>query len=111
MIIDFDKIPQEVKPHFKGGEKEYLCRTFLDSQNRIMRGVLKPGASIGYHKHEQNSEVFYIISGRGHVLFDDGEEDVLPGQLHYCPMGHSHSLINNGTDDLVFLGIVAEHHN
>ncbi len=110
MIIDFNDIEEKVVPHFKGGEKEYCVRTHLDSENRIMRGVLHPGASIGYHKHEQNSEIIYIISGKGHVLYDDGEEDVEAGQITYCPMGHSHSLINNGDEDLAFLGIVGEHH-
>ena len=31
--------------------------------------------------------------------------------MHYCPMGHGHTLINRGTDDLVFIGIVSEHHD
>ena len=70
MIIDFNDIEEKTVPHFKGGEKEYRVRTYLDSENRIMRGVLKPGASIGYHKHELNSEIMYIISGKGHVLYD-----------------------------------------
>ena len=111
MTIDFNDIEEKIKPHFKGGEKEYRVRTYLDNENRIMRGVLKPGASIGYHKHELNSEVMYIISGKGHVLYDQGEEDVAAGQVTYCPKGHSHSLVNNGDEELVFLGIVGEHHD
>ena len=44
------------------------------------------------------------------VLYDDGEETLLPGQAHYCPMGHSHSLINRGDCDLKFLAVVPAHH-
>ncbi len=112
MIIDFSKIDPVTNAHFKGGEKEYISRTYLDEQNRIMQGLLHPGASIGMHRHERNSETYYIISGTGHVVMDDGtEEDFTAGQMHYCPMGHGHTLINRGTDDLVFIGIVSEHHD
>lgn len=101
-----------IVPNFKGGEKEYVVKTHLDEQNRIMQGRLEPGASIGMHMHERNSETYYIIAGEGHIIMDDGtEEDFTVGQMHYCPMGHGHCLENRGTDDLVFIGIVSEHHD
>ncbi len=49
-------------PNFKGGEGEYVVKTYLDEQNRIMQGLLPSGASIGMHMHEKNSETYYIIS-------------------------------------------------
>lgn len=111
MIIDFSKMEAAIVPNFKGGEKEYVVKTHLDEQNRIMHGTLHPGASIGMHMHERNSETYFIISGKGHIVMDDGtEEDFGMGQMHYCPMGHGHSLINNADEDLVFIGIVSEHH-
>lgn len=109
MIIDFKDIEAATVPNFKGGEKEYHVQTADDGKVKIMRGLLHPGASIGYHKHEANSEIIFVLSGTGHVLCDDGTETVAAGQVHYCPMGHSHSLVNNGTADLVFLAIVPEH--
>ena len=40
---------------------------------------------------------------------DDGEELLSPGQCHYCPKGHSHSLINaSPTETLVYLAVVPE---
>ncbi len=113
MIIDFDHIEENVATNFKGGEGQYRVRTFLDEQNRIMRGLLQPGSSIGMHSHEKNSEIYYILSGKGKVVLDGKEEETLvAGQMHYCPMGHAHCLINDSeTENLVFLGIVAEHHD
>ncbi len=111
MILNFDEMQAAVMPRFKGGEGEYVVKTHLDEQNRIMQGLLAPGSSIGMHEHKLNSEVYYCIKGQGKVVMDDGtEERLLPGQAHYCPMGHSHTLINDGSQDLVFLGIVGEHH-
>ena len=41
------------------------------------------------------------------MTLDDGvEAAVYPGLCHYCPQGHSHSVVNTGTEPLVILGIV-----
>jgi len=111
MILDFSHIPLTINPNFKGGEKEYKANMFVDENNKIMLGHLESGASIGYHMHEDNSEIIYLLQGEGHVLYDDGEEILHPGQVHYCPKGHSHSLINRGKETLVFVAVVPEHHD
>ena len=111
MVINFNDIPVVVKPQFKGGNKEYLVQTFEDGDNRIMHGRLEPGASIGLHLHEENSEIYYILKGKADLIYDDTRETVLPGQAHYCPVGHSHSLMNNGDEDLEFLAIVSWHNH
>ncbi|MGN0612888.1 MAG: cupin domain-containing protein [Porcipelethomonas sp.] len=109
MIIEFEKIEETVIPNFKGGEKEFSAKIYADENNRIMRGRLQPGASIGMHTHDINSEIIFIISGNGKVLIDDGEERLPAGSCHYCPMGHSHSLINDGNDTLEFYCVVPQH--
>lgn len=106
MRIDFDKMEETVIPNFLGGEKALRARTRVDELGKIMRGMLEPGASIGLHTHETSSEILYILSGAGKVLCDDGEEALSPGDCHYCPKGHTHSLINNGTEPLVFFAVV-----
>ena len=68
MKLDFATIPEEVIPHFKGGEKEIATRMFWDGSTRIKRARLAPGASIGLHRHEGTSEAIYVLSGRERVL-------------------------------------------
>ncbi len=110
MLLNFDNISETVNPRFKGGEGDFISRMYNDGFNKIMLGRLPVGANIGYHKHEENSEIIYILSGEGRCLYDDGEELLKPGDCHYCPLGHSHSLINNsGTEELVFFAVVPEH--
>lgn len=111
MIIDFKDLELNVAQNFKGGEKEYKSRRFVDENNKIMLGTLEPGASIGYHSHDTDSEVIYLLEGEGKVLYDDGEEKLLAGQAHYCPMGHSHSLINSSDSPITFLAVVPTHQN
>lgn len=107
MIIDFSRIPVSILPNFKGGEKETAANMFYDGTNRIMRGVLIPGATIGLHSHETNCEVIFITAGSGYVLCDGVREEVKAGLCHYCPRGHSHSLINDSDSKLEFLAVVA----
>lgn len=110
MIIDFNGIQEETVMKFKGGDGELSTRNFIDGKNKIMMSRLKPGASSGYHTHEQNSEIVYIISGKGHFRYDDGIEKFTAGCVHYCPMGHSHAMFNDGTDDVLYFAVVPEHH-
>ena len=109
MIIDFDHLEETVIPHFRGGEKETRSRMYTDENNKIMRGKLEPGASIGLHVHEGNSEIIYILDGRGKVIDDGSAKELSAGMCHYCPMGHEHSLINDSDEDLIFFAVVPEH--
>ncbi len=106
MIINFDKIEEQILPNFKGGDKEVALRIFDDPQNRIMRGRLARGASIGLHTHDTNCEIIFVTRGSGHVI-DDGERlPLTAGDCHYCPQGHTHSLINDASDTLEFFAVV-----
>lgn len=109
MIIDFNGISEISIPHFYGGELEARARAFNDDNNRIMIGRLIPGASIGMHTHEHNSEIVYVLSGSGTAWYDDSTEHLEPGVCHYCPKGHRHGMINDGTEDLVIFTVVPKH--
>jgi uncharacterized cupin superfamily protein len=109
MVIDFEKIGEKTLEHFKGGEKYFLSAMYVDEDNKIMRGRLVPGSSIGYHKHETNSEIVYILEGECKVLYDGIEGRLHKGDCHYCNKGHSHSLINDSVNDVIFIAVVPEH--
>ena len=108
MILDFDRLEPTVLPRFQGGEKQLDARMFVDENNKILRGRLEPGASIGLHTHETSSEMIYILRGTGRVLYDGAEQAVRAGVCHYCPRGHAHSLINDGDQDLEFFAVVPQ---
>lgn len=109
MIIDFENMEVSVMPNFKGGEKATEAKMFVDDNNRIMFGRLVPGASIGLHTHEGSSEVIFIQQGCGKVLYDGETETVKAGDVHYCPEGHEHSLINDSDADLTYFAVVPQH--
>jgi len=65
-----------------------------------------PGTGAGYHKHEGNGEIYYILEGTAHYC-DDGEEFVLgPGDSAVCYDGHSHSIRNEGPGSMRFLAVM-----
>lgn len=95
--------------NFRGGVGELDTRNYVDNENKIMMSRLRPGASSGYHKHEKNSEIVYVISGKGHFHYDGEDERFVAGDVHYCPMGHSHAMFNDGEEDVVYFAIVPKH--
>ena len=108
MIIDFENMEENPVPEFKGGVGITNLKKFENELGKIILGRLEPGATIGLHTHETNSEAIYIISGDADFIYDDGTEHVSAGGCHYCPKGHSHSMINNGAEDIVFFAVVSE---
>ena len=113
MIIDFNGIDMSVMPNFKGGEKELAAKMFFDGTNRIFKGRLVPGATIGMHTHDDSCEVIFILEGSGTIAEGLAEDQrVLPvkaGDCLYCEKGQSHSLRNTAENgDLVFYAVVAK---
>lgn len=109
MLIKFDQISETVIPKMRDGEGQVVFHMHVDGDNKIMQGLLAPGCSIGLHTHDTSSEIIYILSGAGKVLYDGEYEPLSAGSCHYCPKGHAHSLINDGKDDLTFFAVVPEH--
>ena len=107
-MIDFQNIPDTVLPRFKGGEGQMAAKMLTDDLNRILYATLAPGHSIGLHTHDTSSEIMYFLSGKGTVITDGTPETVAPGLCHYCKKGSSHTLINDGDEDLIFFAVVPQ---
>ncbi len=114
MIIDFETMDVTVMPNFKGGEKEFAANIFFDGTNRIFKGKLIPGATIGVHTHDDSCEVIFILSGKGTIMekepgaSEEVTRSVNAGDCLYCPKGHTHSLMNTSKEELVFYAVVAK---
>lgn len=68
--------------------------------------TLEPGASIGYHQHKNESESYFILSGRARCC-DNGTDVILePGDMECCLNGCGHDIENIGTEPLVFMALI-----
>lgn len=71
--------------------------------------TLKPGASIGMHKHENNEDTYIIVAGEGVFTDTAGKETpVKAGDITIARKGDQHALKNSGKEDLVFLDIIGQ---
>lgn len=106
MIINFNDIEEQHIEKFKNGEGIMHSRMMFDGKNRIMLNRLEPQAHSGYHAHQGNCEMIYVLKGTLECKDNDSTETCHAGELHYCENGHSHSFKNIGSDDAEFLAIV-----
>ncbi len=84
---------------FSNEEMMGKCRLF----NVI---TLEPGCSIGTHIHDQEEEIYYILSGKG-IVDDNGTMvNVGPGDAVKTGNGEFHSIKNDGNEPLVFMAVV-----
>lgn len=86
---------------------EHLWEKELNSPTRMFSTItLEPGCSIGFHRHENEEEIFYIL--RGQALVDDnGCEAVLnPGDTILTGNGDGHSVANAGDTTLEMLAVI-----
>lgn len=109
MLIDFDKIKEEVQEKFHDGDGEFISKQYFDGYNKILFGKLKKNNSIGLHEHETTSEIVYVISGQGVMTCDGEVEIIMAGDVSYCPMGHNHTLKNPFDEDLEFFAVIPNH--
>jgi mannose-6-phosphate isomerase-like protein (cupin superfamily) len=84
-----------------------LEKTELHTNCRMFTKItLEPGASIGYHKHTQEEDINYIITGIATVN-DNGEtRTIYPGEVVCAGDGGSHSIANDGQVPLEFVSVI-----
>ena len=79
----------------------------LNNKGRLFANItLKPGCSIGYHVHENDTELFYLMKGEA-LYNDNGTECILhAGDVMVCPAGTGHAVANNGQEDVELCAVI-----
>ena len=108
MYIRFQDMEEQELKAFKGGMYALNAKIYTDGQNKILRGRLIPGASVGMHRHEDSAEIIFLLQGCAKAVCDGQEELLFAGDCHYCPKGSAHCLINIGEEDLLFYAVVPQ---
>ncbi len=119
MIWRKEQMQQETREQMRGGKGSVTVRHLMSREPVNGEGMppnarlfamltLPPGASIGEHTHEGEAELFYFLSGEG-VVNDDGiGRMVSAGDSAVTMSGHSHSVENTGSEDLVILAAIVQ---
>jgi len=111
MVIHRDEMKTEDKEKMRNGEGTTHLTYLLDGSTqknaRLFAEItLDQGCSIGYHRHDSETEYFFIISGTGSVNDDGKEVEVKPGDSIITGNGASHSIKNTGAVPLVFHAVI-----
>ena len=112
MIRKADECRVEFREHMRDGDGTVKITNLiagdaeLNDKGRLFAKItLEPGCSIGYHVHEKDAELFYILKGTAE--YNDGGElrIVTAGDVTICPTGTGHGIANR-TDEIVELAAV-----
>ena len=101
----------ENREHMRDGEGNVHFIHLLDASTQknarmFAEITLNPGCSIGYHKHDSETEYYFILSGTG-IVNDNGKEtQIKQGDSIITGNGASHSIKNTGSVPLVFHAII-----
>ena len=104
---------RDLRQEMRGGDGEILIQhiwepgTELRSNTRMFAKLtINPGCSIGKHVHDQEEEIFYILSGTAEFS-DNGTPVVLnPGDSARTGGGEAHSIRNIGTEPVELIAFI-----
>ncbi|MBR2264608.1 MAG: cupin domain-containing protein [Firmicutes bacterium] len=113
MIRRKEECKVEYREHMRDGNGTVQLTAFingpeeLNGKGRLFSKItLQPGCSIGYHVHETDAELFYILTGTG-MYSDNGTiVTVQPGDVTICETGHGHSIANEGDEVLELVAVI-----
>ena len=83
-----------------------LDRRILKEIGFLAIATLAPEKKIETHV-DPMEEIYFVASGSGEMVVDDEKRQVGPGDATWIPTGSSHSLLNNGNEDLVILVVAS----
>jgi mannose-6-phosphate isomerase-like protein (cupin superfamily) len=111
MVIRRNEMKIEQKEKMRGGEGTATFAHFIDDKSqkhaRLAAEItLPPGASIGYHQHEEETEYFIFLEGNGLVNDNGTEVPVKKGDVMITGDGAFHGVKNSGSVPLVMNAII-----
>ena len=112
MFIHNDEHITDINPRMRGGDGEIrfvnlATREQLPAKCRFMgRGIMEPGCSIGYHVHEGETEIYYILRGVAEVNDNGVMKTAHPGDTIITAGGTGHAMANKGDETLEWIATV-----
>lgn len=109
MKINTDKMSRERIQNCHNGTGGVIFREifseidFESSLEHFHETIIEPHATIGYHQHTGNEEVYYIVEGRGKMTLNGNEVEVEPGDAIITQSGDSHGLSNTSDSEMRIL--------
>ncbi len=113
MIRKAAECKKEYREHMRDGKGTVEITNFIESPDELSkkgrlfaRITLNKGCSIGFHIHENDSELFYILKGKAQYN-DNGEiRTVEAGDVTICPSQTGHGIENINEEPVELIAVI-----
>ena len=116
MNMKLDKSLLKDMPALHGGKGTVRYRralgpeVFRTNWGYVDHVVIPSSASLGYHRHDLQEEIYYVISGKGRVLVNGESAAISTGDAVPVRLREAHAFENSGSSELelMVIGIALE---
>lgn len=84
---------------------------YTAEESQLVLMSLLPGEDIGVETHPNNDQFFRFESGKGRVIINGNEYEVLDGDAVIIPKGSEHNVINIGEERLKLYTVYSPAHH
>lgn len=113
MIRRKEECQVEHTEHARGGDGTLIATHLingpedLNGKGRLFNhGILEPGCGIGYHEHDGDAELYYILKGTAEYNDNGVIRTVSAGDVTICPSGEGHGLANKSDEVVEFIALI-----
>ena len=113
MIRNENECKKEFRERMRDGNGTVEITNFISGPEELcMKGrmfskiTLKSGCSIGYHVHEKDSELFYIMKGCAQYNDNGQIKTVNAGDVTICPAGEGHGIENCSDETVELIAVI-----
>ena len=111
MISRKESFELEIRENMRGGAGSVIVKDFTKGVKPInvrlfSELTLYENCEIGLHTHENETEMFYILSGEGEYTDGSEKHAVKTGDFTICGSGESHAVKNIGKEPLVIMAVI-----
>ena len=113
MIRNKDSIPVKTENNSEEQVKMYLLNLSAfegvgEKLRMYAHAKLLPGEEVGFHIHQGESEIYYVLSGN--ALYDDNgtKVEIGAGDVTFTPSGSGHGIANIGKETLEFMALIVK---
>ena len=116
MNMKLDKSLLKAMPALHGGKGTVLYRralgpeVFRTNWGYVDHVVIPSSASLGYHRHDLQEEIYYVVSGKGRALVNGEAAAISAGDAVPVRVREAHAFENSASGDLelMVIGIALE---
>ena len=112
MIVERKSMTPETKTAMRGGPGSLIMTDLTGGKGPcrnsrlIAEVVIPPGAGIGHHDHQTETEYYIMLEGTAMVNDDGKDLTVGPGDVVITGDGAAHSITNRGTDTVKMIAVI-----